>query len=113
MEKPQGPFAGSGAKQRRSPRYSFDVGLRIEWGSAWLEGRVRDISVGGMQVEVASPLWVGASFMAELALDTPLRVDCVVRRVIPGRAMGVSLVVPNEADRARFEALLISAPAQK
>ena len=113
MKKAEGPLAGSGPEQRRSPRYPFDGVLRIEWASAWLEGRVRDISAGGMQVEVASPLWVGASFTAELALDTPLRVDCVVRRVMPGRAMGVSLVVPNEADSARFEALLTAAPKRK
>ena len=108
MDKSAGPLAASGSERRRTPRYPFDGVLRIEWGSAVLEGRVRDISVEGMQVEIADPLWVGASFSGELALDTPLRVDCVVRRVEPGRAMGVSLVVPGEAERARLESLLAS-----
>ncbi len=106
MENPERPPVASQLERRKSPRYPIEAVLRIEWGSVMLEGHVRDISAGGMRVELVDPLWVGASFAAELALDTPLRVDCVVRRVVPGRAMGVSLAVPNAADRTRFEALL-------
>ena len=106
MKKAEGPIAGSGPEQRRSPRYPFEGVLTIEWGAALLEGIVRDLSAEGMLVETPDPLWVGATFAAELALDTPLRLDCVVRRVEPGRGIGVALIVPEEADRARFEALL-------
>ncbi len=106
MEKPEGPLSAPRPQRRRHPRYPFDGVLRIEWGSAVLEARVRDISAGGMRVDLADPLWVGAGFSAELVLETPLRVECVVRRVEPGRGMGVSLAVPNEADRAQVEVLL-------
>lgn len=106
MDNPERPPVASQLERRRSPRFPFEAVLRIEWGSAMLEGRVRDISSGGMRVELADPLWIGASFAAELALDTPLRVDCVVRRVLAGRAMGISLAVPDAEDRTRLEALL-------
>ncbi len=106
MDEPARTLGGARGASRRSPRYPFEGVLTIEWGSALLEGIVRDISAEGMLVETAEPLWVGATFAAELALDTPLRIDCVVRRVEPGRGMGVALVVPVEADRARFEVLL-------
>ena len=112
MDKPAGPFAATRPERRRHPRYAFYGVLRIEWGSTVLEGRVRDISLGGMEVELADPLWVGASFSAELALETPLRVECVVRRVEPGRAMGISIVVRAEADRGRLEALLAALAAK-
>ena len=106
MDEPAGTLAAARSERRRSPRYPFEGVLTIEWGSALLEGVVRDISAEGMRVETPDPLWLGASFAAELALDTPLRVDCVVRRVEPGQGMGVALIVPEEADRARLEVLL-------
>jgi hypothetical protein len=71
-----------------------------------LQGRVCDISAEGMLVESPDPLWVGASFSARLVLDQRLRVDCVLRRVEPGRGMGVTFVVPGEECRARVTALL-------
>ncbi len=93
-------------ERRRSPRYLFDAVLEMEWGSAMLRGRVLDISAEGMRIEIADPLWVGARFSAVLALEPPLRMECVVRRVDPGRGMGVSLVAPGAEDRARLAVLL-------
>lgn len=91
---------------RRPSRYLFSAALEIEWGSALLKGRVRDISAEGMFIEIAELLWVGASFSAQLALDKPLRVNCTVQRVEPGRGMGVSVVVPDEESIKRFAGLL-------
>jgi len=76
----------------------------MEWGSAVIRGSVIDISAEGMRIEIADPLWVGAGFSAVLA--PPLRMECVVRRVEPGRGMGVSLVTPEAEDRVRLAALL-------
>ncbi len=102
------PGAGSAAQieRRRSTRYPFDAVVDLEWGSTKLQGRVREISAEGMGIELSNPLWVGARFAAELALDPPLQVDCVVRRVEPGHAIGVSFVVSDEAGRAQLAALL-------
>ena len=90
----------------RAPRYPFCTALEIEWGSSLLQGRVCDISAEGMFIEIASPLWVGASFSAQLSLVKPLRVDCTVHRVEPGRGMGVRIVVTDEESRKRFTGLL-------
>ncbi len=41
-----------------------------------------------------------------MVLAPPLQLECEVRRVEPGRAMGVAFVVPDEARRAQLAALL-------
>ncbi len=93
-------------ERRRAPRFPFDAALEIEWGSAVLRGRVRDISEAGMAVSIQDPLWIGANFSARLNLEEPLQVDCVVRRVEPAQGMGLSFVVQDVQDRARIAALL-------
>jgi hypothetical protein len=60
-----------------------------------------------MFIEVADPPPLNTSFSVYLALDTPLRLDCVVRRVVAGRGIGVTLAVPEEG-KARFEGLLLA-----
>lgn len=106
MSTPQGPWMATHRERRRSHRYAFDAALEMEWGSAILHGRVCDISATGMFIAADDPLWVGATYSARLALEPPLRLDCEVRRVEPGRGMAVTLVVPDAEDRARFAALL-------
>ncbi|SRR5712692_2403063 len=104
------PPGGSAAQieRRRSRRYPLDLVLEIEWGSSVLEGRVRDLSVHGMLVELVDPLWIGAGFSARLKLDEPVAVECAVRRVEPGHAMGVSYVPANDESHVRILALLKS-----
>jgi hypothetical protein len=86
-----GDSSGRRLERRWAPRYTFRTGLEIEWGSAVLRARTRDVSASGMFIESADPLWVGAGFTASLELDQPVRVDCRVRRVEPGLGMGVSV----------------------
>ncbi len=71
-----------------------------------LLGHVCDISAEGMFIEIAAPLWVGATFSAQVALDKPLRVLCTVRRVEPGRGMGVKFVVTDEESSRQLVGLL-------
>ena len=106
MSKLQESGPATQTERRRSPRYPFGEVLEMEWGSAVLRGKILDISAEGMRIEIADPLWVGARFSAALALETPLRMECVVRRVEPGKGMGVSLVALAAEDRARLAALL-------
>lgn len=109
MVTPAGKVPGLRSERRRSRRYPFDAGLEMEWGSAILKGRVRDISTDGMFVETPDPLWVRATFSARLlAQKDPLQVDCVVRRVEPGRGMGLTYAVPAEETQAQLMALLAS-----
>jgi hypothetical protein len=94
--------------RRWAPRYSFRADLEIEWGSAVLRGSTRDISASGMFIEAVDPLWVGAGFSARLGLERPVRLDCFVKRIEPGRGMGVSVAVPESESQKLYEDLLSS-----
>ncbi len=95
-------------ERRWAPRYTFRAGLEIEWGSAVLRGSTRDISASGMFIEAADPLWVGAGFTARMDLARPVKLDCFVKRIEPGRGMGVSVAVPETESQKLFEDLLSS-----
>jgi hypothetical protein len=94
-------------ERRWAPRYAFRTDLEIEWGSAVLRGSTRDISTNGMFIESPDPLWVGAGFTARLGLEQPVKVDCFVKRVEPGRGMGVAVTI-SEEQQQRYSELLSS-----
>jgi PilZ domain len=83
-------------ERRWAPRYDFRANLDIEWGSAMLRACTRDVSSNGMFIESVDPLWIGAGFTANLMLDQPVKVVCSVKRVEPGRGMGVSVSFPEQ-----------------
>jgi len=93
--------------RRISPRYRFYAEIEIDWNARQLRGRVCNISRYGMFIELSELPELNASFSASLALNEPLRLNCVVHRVVPGHGVGVSIVIPEEAKR-RFEALLFA-----
>lgn len=93
-------------ERRWAPRYSFRADLEIEWGSAVLRGSTRDISSSGMFIESVDPLWIGAGFTARLVLDQPVRVECSVKRIEPGRGMGVSVTVSETQHQQLYRDLL-------
>ena len=95
-------------ERRWAQRYSFRAELEIEWGSAVLRARTRDISSNGMFIESADTLWVGAGFTARMALERPVQIDCAVKRVEPGQGMAVALTVAGEPHQQRFQELLAS-----
>jgi hypothetical protein len=95
-------------ERRWAPRYSFRAELEIEWGSAVLRAKTRDISASGMFIESTDTLWVGAGFTARMALDhRPVQMDCSVKRVEPGRGMAVTVSVSGEQHK-RFQELIAS-----
>jgi hypothetical protein len=100
------------AERRRAPRYPYQATLEIEWGSARLKGQTRDISVGGMFIESDDVLWVGAGFRAQLATERPLWLDCSVKRVEPGRGMGVTIALSEEQSNRHFHELLANLAAR-
>ena len=95
-------------ERRWAPRYAFRAELEIEWGSAVLRASTRDISANGMFIESQDTLWVGAGFSARLALQNPLKLDCSVRRVEPGRGMAVSVTLPEQPHQQQYLDLLAS-----
>lgn len=96
------------SERRWAQRYVFRANLEIEWGSALLRANTRDISSSGMFIESPDPLWIGAGFTAHIVLDRPLRVDCYVKRVEPGRGMGVSVTLRETQNEERYHKLLDS-----
>jgi hypothetical protein len=83
-------------ERRWAPRYDFRASLDIEWGSAVLRASTRDVSSNGMFIESTDPLWIGAGFTANLLLDHPVKVVCSVKRIEPGRGMGVAVSFPEQ-----------------
>ena len=80
----------------------------MEWGSAVQRGKTRDISSNGMFIESADTLWVGAGFVARLALDRPVQMDCSVKRVEPGHGMAVAITMSGEPHQQRYQDLIAS-----
>jgi hypothetical protein len=93
------------AERRKAPRFRYQAAVEIEWGSARLRARTRDISASGMFLELDDVLWVGAGFRARLAVEKPLYLECSVKRVEPGRGMGVTVALPDEQSQ-HFQELL-------
>jgi hypothetical protein len=93
--------------RRASTRYQFRVQAELIWDERRKWGRVVDISRGGMFIEVEDGFRMNASFSVLLSLNVPLRLQCRVRRVVPGRGIGVSLTVPRDM-KTRFDALLLA-----
>jgi hypothetical protein len=93
-------------ERRKSARYEFSAAIEIEWCSKKYWGRVRNISRHGMFIELPDVPVLNAEFSASLALNKPLRIECVVRRTIPGHGIGVTVSTPSKDSQIRYESLL-------
>jgi len=108
----QPPISAPAQVERRfHQRRKISETLEIDWGSSVLRGTVIDIGPKGLFVELTPQLWVGARFAARLMLTPPLELVCVVRRVEPGKGMGVTFDLPEETGEARLATLLGTLPS--
>jgi hypothetical protein len=107
------PMEDAAAKpdRRHWQRKLFRGNIHIEWGSAVLDGIVRDIGPQGLFVELVPPLWLGATFRGRLIVQPTLLLDCIVARVEPGSGFAVKFKVAEENGKAQLESLLLSLPA--
>jgi len=96
------------AERRYSTRYVFRGDIEIRWGSRLVWGRVLNISRSGMFIELPENPPTNAEFLANLALNAPLKLKCKVRRTVPNYGVGVTIAVENVQDRERFNALLFA-----
>jgi hypothetical protein len=101
-----GELRESRSERRRSPRYPYQAIVEIEWGSARLKARTRDISAYGMFIESEDVLWVGAGFRARLAAENPFWLECSVTRVEPGCGMAVTVELREDQSQRHFQSLL-------
>jgi hypothetical protein len=92
---------------RKFTRFKFHADAEIVRGTSRISCRVTDMSRGGMFIEVADPPQEGTGFILRLALNVPLRLPCVVRRVVAGVGVGVTFIV-GKRERRRFDALLLA-----
>src|SRR5260370_16951314 len=67
-----------------------------------------DSGESGMVSEGVESLWVGAGFMARLTLERPVSLNCFVKRIEPGKGMGVSVAVSEPESQKLYENLLSS-----
>src|SRR5260370_23800515 len=101
-----GEFGPRRPERRRAHRYPYQASVEIEWGSARLKARTRDISVGGMFIESEDVLWVGAGFRAQLVADRTVSLECSVKRVEPGQGMGVAIALPEDQKAHPYQDIL-------
>jgi PilZ domain len=99
-------FESRELERRRAPRFRYEATVEIEWGSARLRARTRDVSAGGMFLESEDVLWVGAGFRARLSTDSPLWLECSVKRVEPGSGMGVTVELREDQSQRYYAELL-------
>jgi hypothetical protein len=93
-------------ERRRFPRYGFQADVEIEFEGKMLRSFLTDVSVGGLFIIAANPLWVGASFKIRVLLGEPIQATCTVRRVVVGRGMGCTFDVMAAEDRERLDKLI-------
>ena len=93
-------------ERRKHPRYPLQADVELQWGFETLPALATDISLGGMFIATNNPLWLGASFTARLVLGEPLSLNCTVRRVLPGKGMGVLFVEITDEQRTQLIALI-------
>jgi PilZ domain len=90
----------------RGLRHAFRTEVEIGWGAEVLKCVTRDIGDMGMFIETDHPLWLRAEFTARLKLGEVLEIDCIVRRVEPGRGMAVEFKDLPEAEREQIDLFL-------
>ncbi len=102
---PRGREAG-GPERRRSARFDCDFRLEMLRGSEVFSLQITNLSKFGMFVQTGDPLWVRAEFQARLLTESPILLDCVVRRVEPGRGMGIEFCDLSPSARSSLDELL-------
>lgn len=96
------------SERRKYTRYGFQSDVEIVAGSETRRAFITDISMGGMFVVTDAPLLVGTPCAVRLLFTPPLELECIVRRIMPGKGMGVEITRPSDVARVRLERLLTS-----
>ena len=96
----------TGDERRRYPRYGFQADVDIEIEGKTFRAFITDISADGMFIVAANPLWVGAVFSARVHIADALRANCIVKRVMVGRGMGVRFQELSPQDRESLDKVL-------
>jgi uncharacterized protein (TIGR02266 family) len=91
------------------PRIHLVAKVEVEAQDRRFAAVVRNISAGGMQIYTANPAAVGDRLQLAFSLTDggkTIRVDAVVRNVLPDSAMGVQFEDLDAADAADIRAFV-------
>ena len=95
--------------RRFTSRVATPEGVWVDWRCAGREdiSRVRNISLGGLFVETATPRGLGSTVNLDfLVQEGQIRADAVVRRVEPGQGLALRFTAVIDVDRSRLAALM-------
>ena len=95
--------------RRLNSRVETPEGVWILWSCDGCNeiSQVRDLSLGGLFVETASPRAVGALTALDfLVQEGPIRADAVVRHLNPGHGVGLQFITMRDRDRSHMATLL-------
>jgi PilZ domain len=92
-------------KTRRHPRVKSSKGLFVAWetGSRRAVSRLETLSLGGVFIHTSEPPPVGSALNILIDMQNgDVRARAVVRRVAPGKGMGIEFISMTPEDRARL-----------
>jgi uncharacterized protein (TIGR02266 family) len=98
--------------RRQHPRLSIDVEVDFTSGNNFYSARIRDISMGGLFIEAATPIAVGTQLVVDLRfLKKHLRVDCEVMWALTDAkgcsGVGVRFLDLKPAAKKSIEAFMV------
>jgi hypothetical protein len=92
-------------KTRRHQRVKSPKGLFVAWetGSRRAVSRLETLSLGGVFIHTSEPPPVGSTLNILIDMQNgDVRARAVVRRVAPGKGMGIEFISMTPEDRARL-----------
>ena len=95
--------------RRLNSRVETREGVWVYWGCHGRDdtSRVRDLSLGGLFVETATPREVGSTAEIDfLVQEGQIRVAAVVRHAETGRGLGLKFTAINDGGRPRLAELM-------
>ena len=103
-------------EKRRHARTDVLKGARVSWqsGGQRVTSRLSDLGLGGLFIEAEEPPEIGTTI--DLVFEGPgkeVRARATVRRIVPGKGMGVEFITIGSDDQARLRSLFKAAEQPK
>jgi hypothetical protein len=95
--------------RRFTSRFETPADVWVDWRCAGREdiSQVRNISLGGLFLETPMSRRLGSTVKLEfLVQEGQIRADSVVRRVEPGRGLGLKFTAVSDEDSPRLATLM-------
>ncbi len=99
--------------RRRTSRVQTPEGVWVLWTCDGRDeiSQVRDLSLGGLFVETASPRAVGSTTTLDfLVQEGQISASAVVRHLNPGHGVGLKFTAVRDGDRSHLAALVSRQP---